>query len=318
MHRFFLLGIFLLLAAWHANAAEPCRANAAAPPRAIMGLHLLRPEEQRSWEQAAELGVDWVRVELHWYLVEPTEGAFSWHLIDQALHHSSTGTARIMLLVNNMPEWAVRHAQPQEAFRRLLAAFFARYRGRLGQVGGYEIFNEPNNPGFGWLSMNRQPEQNTHIGDEASAALFAAFLRTANSEIRKHQPDAFIISGGLFSRENDVPYLRHALGQGVADCFDIIGYHPYANLQAATEIQDRLARAFGKPVWFTEYGTTDNDARTGIMTGMFAQKQQLNALFWFIDRDFGLFSDTYGLVDYLGHPKPDYALFKRLQAGGRK
>lgn len=305
----------LLAILWFCSpAAAACRPSPAVPPRHFMGLQLLHGEDDIGWKYVADLKPDWVRLELHWFLMEPEPDQFDWRITDMVMAQAASSKANIMLLINSMPDWAVRQPHSEQAFGNLLANFFARYKDRLGNIKAYEIFNEPNNPGFGWLSANRSPESNQAIKDEDSARLFATYLRTANGVIREYDTTAFIVSGGLFSRANASSYAQEVLKQDVADCFDVVGYHPYEDLGHFAKRQQELERETGKPVWMTEYGTTDNRQRADILRQTFAELPNLNGLFWYLDRDFGIFSETYGLADYFGHPKPDYRLFKHLQA----
>lgn len=103
----------------------------------------------------------------------------------------------------------------------------------------------------------------------------------------------------------------------IRNCIDIFGYHPYANAHQFIPVQDYLQTHLKRlgtdiPVWYTEYGTTQNDERAKALETIFSQTNQLNAQFWFLDHDFGIFQDRYGLVDYFGHQKPEYDLFKKL------
>ena len=295
-------------------AHSDCRPSTTLPPQHIVGLQLVHADNPSGWKAVSELKPDWVRLEIHWNLIEATEGVLDWSLVDASLRQAAANPAKILLLINNMPDWAASSPDPAAAFRRLLSSFFIRYSGHLDNVKAYEIFNEPNNPGFGWLSTNRTPESNVAIEDGPSAQLFAKFLQVSNEVIRVHAPDALIVSGGLFSSPNAIGYLRRIRSYGVDKCVDIIGYHPYANEGTFVQTQRQLEGIAEKPVWFTEYGTVDNRARGGLLTSTFSIMPELNAVFWFIDRDFGIFSDTYGLVDYFGVPKSDYALFQSLQA----
>lgn len=314
MKKYLLL---LLISLFALPARAGCLPATATPPSSVVGLHLLRPEQEQGWKDLQRLGVNWARVEVFWNLTEPTPDDFRWGLTDSALHWAAKYNINVMLMFNNMPDWLMQQDRADLRFTRLLQEFFTRYAGHLQQVKAYEIFNEPNNPGFGWLSRNRSPESNAALEGINNVRAFASFLRTANAMIRPNDRQAFIVSGGLFSRENSEGYLQQLMEQGVASCFDIVGYHPYANAGHFAEVQQRLERLSGKPVWMTEYGTTDNNQREALLRQAFAELPRINALFWFVDRDFGLFSDTYGLRDYLGHAKPAYQLFQKLAATSR-
>lgn len=301
-----------------ANAASAeCRPAAVAIPQHIMALQLLHGEDPNGWATVAALRPDWIRLEIHWNLTEPEDGKLEWRLVDQALAHAEKSSAKIMLLINNMPDWVINHSAPEAVFRRFLTALMQHTQGKITQVAAIEIFNEPNNPGFGWLRTNREPERNHDIDEKASVALFAKFLHVANEVLRANNSNMLIVSGGLFSQANAVPYLTALLKQDIKGCIDIVGYHPYASIQGLAEQQRQLEALAGIPVWFTEFGSTDNDARAGLLESVFSQIGTINAFFWFLDRDVGIFNEPWGLVDYFNNPKPDFEIFRKAQAARR-
>jgi len=152
-----------------------------------------------------------------------------------------------------------------------------------------------------------------------SAKMFAQFLIVSNRIVRRHLPQVFLVSGGLMQDgHNPSDYMAEALKYDIAPCFDIFGYHPYGHddqlLAAQKSIEDSLRRSdlSDKPVWFTEYGTTNNKDRKNRLNSTFKEAKDLNAIFWFLNQDFGVINNTYGLVDFFGKRKPDFFLFKNL------
>lgn len=312
----FLLAANALLL-WPQFSAAECVRSRAVPPSHFVGLQLLHSPEAENWNTAVDLQVEWVKAGILWNLAETQPGQFDWKWPDgnfeQIRKHKNI---KVLLSINDVPVWIKDRKLIPFYFRRFLDAFSKRYAVDIRHLAALEIFNEPNNPGYGWLSLDR--ENNTlAVSTEESAALFAEVLKIANEVIRPVAPDILIVSGGLFSHENVKDYMQAMFSHGISDCIDIFGYHPYANAHQFLLVQDYLQLYLDRlgahiPVWYTEYGTTDNGMRKIALTTVFSQSNKLNAQFWFLDRDFGIFSDTYGLLDYFGNPKPDYEMFKHM------
>lgn len=304
-----------LLGCGTAAACQPVRAIPAEKP--ITGLQLFYAADERSWQLADWLGVRWVRLELQWRALEPQDGRYDWAEADKILAPAIARKLGILALLNHAPDWVKPDDLPR-AFARFAAAVLDRYGVdmRPDGVRYWEFFNEPNLDGFGW-SVNG--------GDvAANAARYAAVLAAANFAVRPHHPQAVIVSAGLSpDGQNPEQFLRALYAAGAAQCFDILGLHPYGR---EGKLADTLksARAFlqevgdaKKPVWFTEYGTDGDSDRGRLLTSGFGETPNLTALFWFNERDIHRFTDRYGLVDYAYAPKPETALFRQLLAKER-
>jgi aryl-phospho-beta-D-glucosidase BglC (GH1 family) len=277
----------------------------------VFGLQLFYPSEESSWALVKDLGIKWVRIELRWDNVEPEKGKYVWEAAQNILNHARISGIHVMLLINHPPEWAMQSASPAGEFESFLHQLFARYPDDLAKINYFEILNEPNNPGYGWNI--------TSLSLERNANLFADFLKSANLAIRSIRSDAVLVSGGLSPDGLDpYSYWTAVFSQGSPDCVDIIGYHPYGAEGRLVKTQNTISHhlesigVFGKPVWFTEYGTDRNSDRERLIKATFAEKQNLNAIFWFADRDINRWQNRYGLVTYDGEKKPEYPLFKQM------
>ena len=128
----------------------------------------------------------------------------------------------------------------------------------------FEIWNEPNLADF-W-----EPKPDP--------AAYTADLKAAYTAIKKVDPSAVVLSGGLAPAENDGKnydprtFLEDMYVDGAKESFDELGYHPYSypdspdtvaswsgwSMMAATRPSIRsIMTANGdssKKVWITEYG----------------------------------------------------------------
>lgn len=305
-----LLGLFL-----NGQAAGACQPAQSLPAeKSLLGLQLFYAEDQRSWQLADDLGIRWVRLELQWRLLEPAAGHYDWDIADRILEPAIRRKLGILALLNHPPDW-VKPAELPAAFARFASVVLDRYGSdrRADGVRTWEIFNEPNLSGYGWPSEGLDPATN--------AKLFAAVLAAVNQAIRNRHPQAVLVSGGLSPDGQDPEaFLRALYASGVAQCFDVLGLHPYGRegqlIKTLHNAQVFLATMHdaAKPVWFTEYGTDSNADRARLIDATFAEAPALTALFWFNERDIHRYTDRYGLVDYDYQRKPETALFQQRLA----
>jgi len=141
-----------------------------------------------------------------------------------------------------------------------MAALAQRYKGR---VAAYEIWNEPNLH-YEWGNLAPDPVSYTEM------------LKVAYTAIKKVDPAAVVISGGLattgdgsLTADSDLTFLEEMYQAGARGYFDALGSHPYAYGQAPdishpdglsldrVVAQHELMEANGDgetPIWITEVG----------------------------------------------------------------
>lgn len=294
-------------------ALQACIATTATVQKNIIGLQVFTPEEERSWIIVRDLGVRWVRLDLSWSQIEPQLGEYQWQATDQMIAAAVRSNVQIMALLNHMPDWAIQRADLPERFAQFVKMVIDRYdhKNAQGNIKYWEIFNEPNLPGYGWPDDHRDVINN--------ARHYAILLQAANRAIRLDHPDAVLISAGLSpDGQSAESFLRTVYATIGRECFDVLGLHPYGAEGRLEKLQQdaykflRLMQDEKKPVWFTEYGTDRNGDRARLLRSTFAEAAQLDALFWFNERDIHRWDDTYGVVTYDYVAKPEYVLFKQL------
>lgn len=306
-------------------ATAGCRRGAVAPPSGIVGISDPNTLDPGVIELIRETGVDWVRAEFHWSRIQPAAGGpYDWAPYDRMVRAFNKAGIHVQAILTYIPEKRFRsYAEIDAAWQDFAAAAVARYA-PMG-VHHWEIFNEPNLPGYGWLT--KRDDARTHLG------FYSLLLARANEAVRENDPRGVVILGGLASDQHrglpaeetmDILY-----SYGIKDCFDVFAYHPYGyqnRLPEARARVDRILKAHGdtgKPVWFNEYGWTEqramdmakNDtAATNPMMAIFSQRHSADALFWFAAKDYSsrLGTPAFGLADFNLRKRPSFETFRRL------
>jgi hypothetical protein len=273
-------------------------------------------------EVVAQSGAGWAREDLHWYRIQPDSATWDWSFTDAALRALVARKIKIVGVLGHPPGWATPyqgdpasgisfHAPDPQRFAEFSSAVAQRY-GRY--IDHWEIWNEPDNP----LFWKPKPD----------ATAYAELLRVSSAAIRRADPDAQILLGGI--NPYDTAFLRGVAAAGAWDSFDILALHPYVdpatpeagNLLASADALWALASRLGeKPIWITEIGWASgpSDRDQG---GVADEQTQANYLvrallllwragaeriFWYTLKDD--IGNPYGLVG-LGAGSTDYSVLK--------
>jgi WD40 repeat protein len=214
-----------------------------------------------------DMGFDWAKGYVNWGTVEPEPGDLRWVDPDNIVEAYGAQQIKILMRVHGTPVWArpadtaLSHPPTEMAdFANFMTALAERYKGR---VAAYEIWNEPNLD-YEWGYLPPDP------------AAYADMLKTAYTAIKKVDPDALVISGGLATTGEgsataygDLAFLQGLYDAGAKGYFDAFGSHPYAYGHAPDEVdpwglslsrvqeQYKVMQANGDsdtPIWITETG----------------------------------------------------------------
>jgi polysaccharide biosynthesis protein PslG len=286
-----------------------------------------------------EAGITSVRMDADWSWVQPVSPTkFDWTAIDQEVKSARAAGMSVDLIIDGCPPWAALagtrgDAHPQPASAAQYATWAAEVAARYAPqgVGMFEIWNEPNNAGF-W-----QPKPNP--------AAYTADLVAAYAAIKRVDPSAFVISGGLAPEPNDgtnisaIDFLKAMYADGAKGHFDALGFHPYSfpalpdtyeqwsawSQMAQTDPSIRSVMTSngdsGKSIWITEFGAPSSGpggigqaAQANQLTQAiaFAKKTSwIGALYIYSWQDDGTDptndQDWFGLLTATGSPKPSYA-----------
>jgi polysaccharide biosynthesis protein PslG len=185
-----------------------------------------------------QLGMDWVKVQLEWPLVNPEPDVYQWFFYDGAVTEANDHNLRLMLSVVGAPFWTRasndEHGPPDDYndYVSFLNELLQRYP---GQIHAIEVWNEQN--------LDREWKTAAGIVPED----YVRLLSLAYQAIKAFDPNIIVISGapsptgdGDWVRwANDFDYLDQALAAGMLDYADCVGaHHNGYNLPPDVRVED--------------------------------------------------------------------------------
>lgn len=162
-------------------------------------------------------GVPVVRLDAYWDNIQKTKGgAYNWTALDTVVNGLRANGVHVLLVPNNKPAWAssaLTDPTDRQACADFCGALAAHY---IGRCDNFEIVNEPNKTAI-------------------TAATYADLLKRAYVAIKKANPLATVISGGLAptmtnsSNMTRLPEWVDAFFDvpNIGAYFDQFGMHPY-------------------------------------------------------------------------------------------
>ena len=222
------------------------------------------PEETTTSEKIAadfdvlrRTGTKLLRFGVGWDGIEQSPGKYDWKLLDEIVATAEREGVTVLPYVCYTPEWAGRGGRDSwrepprnlERFGSFMHALASRYRGK---VKSWELWNEPDNRDY-WRGTPKQ---------------FAAMFKSGSQAVRRADPEAVIVLGGLTQPTRSAFFQavlnRHGLGQS----FDVLNFHTYLETwdnDRAEELPRRVedyARGLqrGNPdarrrdIWLAEFG----------------------------------------------------------------
>ncbi len=184
--------------------------------------------------QASAMGMQWVKQEVNWSVLEPVKGEIDFSELDVVVEALNGAGINILLTVRSAPRWSFTsvtlpdgtlnpEAGPPDNlsdFEVFMTALVSRYAGR---VQAYEIWNEPN--------LRREWNSATHPLGPSS---YIDLLRAGYTAVKASDPAAVVLSAGLAptgyfdasNAQNDRLFLRELYELGLAEVSDAIGAHP--------------------------------------------------------------------------------------------
>ncbi|WP_122206930.1 cellulase family glycosylhydrolase [Pseudomonas viridiflava] len=292
---------------------------------------------QQQMARLDELGLNWVRLTIHWPIIEPQKNKLALTELDAAMeaikaHHYNT----LAYLVGSAPfaSSAPADAQSRDQYPpKDFTAFAARMvtlAQRYPQVDNWQVWNEPN---IVWL-----PKEDP--------AAYGRLLKTTADALRAALPDKTIVTAGMayYSQMHSTPgyMLQSLLDNGLGSQNIVAAYHPYSEYPEGDSVPDRdfLVRANAmnqllhsngvSQVWATEWGWSSYDGpvemqrligtsgqadytlrRLALMSALGFQR-----IFLFnlsdLDERASARDQGYGLLDLQANPKPVYTALKNF------
>jgi hypothetical protein len=202
-------------------------------------VHALTPGSDNNYWMTMvrdRLGLQWVKLQVRWYFMEPQPGQIDWTMLDSAMDAACANGLRPMLSVVAAPDWTRANVRPGGEAPPDDYARYAEFVGKLidrygGKIQAIEVWNEAN--------LDR--EWNTDGG--VNAAEFARLQQITHDVIRAKNPDITIIAGapsptgvncngewpscagGRPVVVDDAAYLRQFIAAGGLNYADCMGVH---------------------------------------------------------------------------------------------
>ncbi|UUY02912.1 hypothetical protein LRS13_19830 [Svornostia abyssi] len=243
------------------TAAEVFAANAGARRQALDAQYAAGARSLRQW--------------INWTEIERTRGKFDFRLYDAFMADAARAKLRVVPILFGMPAFHAAKARKgakvtavttfppktNASFARYVTAVVKRY-GRNGTfwkanpgltavpIESYQVWNEPNLPQY-W-------------GGKPDARAYVRLLKTGARAIRKADPQAEVLAGGLPESKQGVPllrFVRQMYAAGAKGSFDTLAVHPYAKTVAGVLDGAKKAHQVSVQagdgdvaVWITEVG----------------------------------------------------------------
>jgi polysaccharide biosynthesis protein PslG len=171
-----------------------------------------------------QLGMDWVKVQLEWWLVAAGENERQWFFYDGIVDEASKRGLYLMFSVVGTPDWmrsAGNHIGPPDDYNEMakfLTELIARYP---NQIHAIEVWNE--------MNLDREWQTANGISPED----YVEFLRVSHGAIKAADPNIIVISGALSPTgpgdwvrwADDFEYMDRALAAGMLNYADCVGAH---------------------------------------------------------------------------------------------
>jgi Beta-galactosidase len=260
-------------------------AKAGSPFEGRVGLNshlvwLSRADAQPQLERARGGGVEWIREEFPWRVLEPAKGTFDWRKTDQLMAAASSAGVNVLAILTYSAKWASSDPSGggDEKYPPRDPADYAGYAvevvKRYGPSGRFwaahpeltprpltavELWNEP------WGHWFWKPNPNP--------AAYARLVRAAGAAIRRHDPTVRILIAGDVLQVRTDGSIRNwqrellAADSGLSAFFDAYSVHPYPHPRALGPFDDRPDPRWdfrrvelthqldsSKPIWITEIG----------------------------------------------------------------
>lgn len=240
-------------------------------PRGIYGAAFGALDASSGFDQMAEAGMAWVRLDLAWNVLEQTKGNLDWNAVastDQQVVNAADKGMNIILIVGNTPSWALLPPykcgpiKPSEmsTFASTMYQVVKRYSAPPFNVRYWEFWNEPDVEGFlgCWGSSS-----DTYYG----GGNYGEMLKAIAPTIRAADPNATILIGGLLLdcdpgiANQSCPssnFLEGILQAGAGNSFDGVSFHAYDYYNELTD-----SSGTQKSTWYYNSGWGSSMEKTG-------------------------------------------------------
>ncbi|MCA9917423.1 MAG: hypothetical protein KC445_05690 [Anaerolineales bacterium] len=171
-----------------------------------------------------QLGLDWVKMQIQWWLIHPSPDADQWFFYDGVIDEAANHNLNLMVSVVGSPDWtraAGNHIGPPDDYNEYANFLTELINRHPGQIDAIEVWNEQN--------LDREWQTANGISPED----YVRFLQVAHDAIKAADPNIIVISGALSPTgtgdwvrwADDFEYLDRALAAGLLNYADCVGAH---------------------------------------------------------------------------------------------
>ena len=166
-----------------------------------------------------ESGANVTRVTARWDAIEASQGVYDFTPLEQAVYNAKALGGRIVLRLFGTPKWATGDGTANGHLKNptdwdLIDGFVERLIAKFkGQVFGYEIWTEPNNP------MMYYPDATT----EDRQANYLDLLTNYEAKIRALDTSAVLVLGGINLNHPFLDFLQHLYTNNARGKFTYMG-----------------------------------------------------------------------------------------------
>ncbi len=171
-----------------------------------------------------QLGLDWIKAQIQWWLVHPSPDAGQWFFYDAVVDEAAKHDLNLMLSVVGAPAWTRaaggENGPPDDYnhYTQFLTELINRHPGKIGAI---EVWNEQN--------LDREWATANGVNPED----YVRFLQAAHGAIKAADPNIIVISGALAPTgdgdwvrwADDFAWLDRALAAGLLNYADCVGVH---------------------------------------------------------------------------------------------
>lgn len=294
--------------------------------RDAVGLSVVGVEDPDLLVAIADLKVPWVRAEFPWSVIARDSKLYRFDVYDRFASGLAKSNTQALAVLHYFPErigtanvdWNVAADDYAQFVKSMVRRYKAggdatkqfSWKNNYG-IRYWEIFNEPNLPGYGWLTNKEDPGKNIEH--------YALMLARANVAIHTEDPHGVVVLGGL--SPDGYPYrdfLDRLYALGAGKCFDVVAFHPYGRVGKFKEVADDLRKHMSphgdanKPIWFNEFGTDNQKNVASMLTTAFNERSAVDGIFWFTLKNFKRIGYDFGLITYKGERRDIYQTFRSL------
>ncbi|MHB1004879.1 MAG: hypothetical protein ACYC3S_04460 [Chloroflexota bacterium] len=230
----------------------------------------------KTLQMASQAGIGWVKQQFPWESIEKSAGRFwddrynvsTWDKFDFIVATAEKYGMQVIARLDRPPDWArdpessaMSPPKDYAAYGRFVYEVAKRYKGHIRY---YQIWNEPN-------------LKEEWGGKPVDPKAYVALLKVAYQEIKRADPDAFVLSAPLAqtlernqAHLSDVDFLEGMYKNGAQGYFDVLfanaygfslppddppdpGVLNFSRVLLLRQIMEKNGDA-AKPVWFNEFG----------------------------------------------------------------